>query len=857
MDAHILTSLMLFHSFQVDGDLSCRSLGKYTMSGLFKNGELVIGGVFPVFGTHEDSHTLFNAEPPTTKCVGFDLRVFRWVQMMVFAIEEINTDSSLLPNITLGYKILDNCDSPAETVRAGLTLANGPEVQESKPCPSPTRAVITSNSLHIARAIGPFGIPLVSYASTCSCLSNKREFPTFSRTVPSDFFQAKALAQLVKHFGWTWIGAIQAENEYGIFGIQSFTKEVAKYGVCIAFTENILSTYSKPAILQIVETIKRTTVKVILAFATEHDLYPLMQEIVSQNITGIQWIASEDWVTAARPSTVEFFRSFGGTIGFATRKMAIPQFKDFLINIHPSDDSVNNLNNVFWENIFGCTLYLTEETFKQNISETKSKICTGKERLDEVENTFFDVSQLRVTYNVHKAVYAVAHALHGLLFCEKEENNTIRLCGDIARIDPWQVTEQLKRVSFVNRFGEAVYFDENGDPPAAYDIINWQLNKGVVSHVTVGHFDTSPDGGSQLVVDEDNIVWSTGREVPKAVCSESCPPGTRRAARKGQPICCFDCIPCADGTIANTTGAAECVECPQDYWSNDGKDSCILRDIEYLSYYDAMGITLTTVSLFGLCLTVATISVFFSFRSTPIVKANNSELSSLLLFSLLLCFLCPLTFIGQPTVWSCMLRHTAFGITFALCISCVLGKTIVVVTAFRATLPSNNMAKNFGPVQQRIIVCSCTAVQVVICVLWLSLKPPFPDKNFKLSNEKIILECNTGSEIAFYAVLGYIGLLAATCLVLAFLARKLPDNFNEAKLITFSMLIFCAVWVTFIPAYVSSPGKYTVAVEIFAILSSTFSLLICIFSPKCYLIMLKPEKNTRKHLMGKVPSRRL
>ncbi|XP_069053791.1 extracellular calcium-sensing receptor-like [Lepisosteus oculatus] len=535
------------------------------MSGLFKDGDLVLGGVFPVFGTLEESHTLFDTEPPKRKCVGFDPRVFRWVQMMVFAIEEINTDSSLLPNITLGYKILDNCDSPAETTEIYSDIF--------------TRKV--------------------RYTVGCTKLS----FRYFSKTV--------------------------------------------------------------------------------------------------------------------------------------------------------------------------------------------------------------------------------------------------------------KVTEHIKRVNFVNRFGEAVYFDENGDPPAAYDIINWQLNKGVVSHVTVGHFDTSPDGGSQLVIDEDSIVWSTGEEVPAGVCSESCPPGTRRAARKGQPICCFDCIPCADGTMANTTGAAECMECPQDYWSNDGKDSCILRDTEYLSYYDAMGITLTTVSLFGLCLTVATISVFFSFRSTPIVKANNSELSSLLLFSLLLCFLCPLTFIGQPTAWSCMLRHTAFGITFALCISCVLGKTIVVVTAFSATLPSNNMAKNFGPVQQRIIVCSCTAVQVVICVLWLSFKPPIPDKNFKLSNEKIILECNTGSEIAFYAVLGYIGLLAATCLVLAFLARKLPDNFNEAKLITFSMLIFCAVWVTFIPAYISSPGKYTVAVEIFAILSSTFGLLLCIFAPKCYLILLKPEKNTRKHMMGKVPSKRL
>lgn len=265
-----------------------------------------------------------------------------------------------------------------------------------------------------------------------------------------------------------------------------------------------------------------------------------------------------------------------------------------------------------------------------------------------------------------------------------------------------------------------------------------------------------------------------------------------------------------------------------------------------------MGIALTVVSLFGTALSVATMMVFICYRETPVIKASNSELSCFLLFSLFLCFLCPLTFIGRPTVWTCMLRHTAFGVTFAFCISCVLGRTIVVVAAFKATLPRNAAAWKFGHEKQRIIVCFCTLVQIIICVTWLMWSPPFPEKVLKYSKTKIVLECNTGSQAAFYAVLGYIGILAVICLVLAFLARKLPDNFNEAKFITFSMLIFCAVWITFIPAYVSSPGKITVAVEIFAILSSAFGLLISIFAPKCYVILIKPEKNTRKHIMGKI-----
>uniref|UniRef100_A0A8C5HMD9 Extracellular calcium-sensing receptor-like n=1 Tax=Gouania willdenowi TaxID=441366 RepID=A0A8C5HMD9_GOUWI len=303
--------------------------------------------------------------------------------------------------------------------------------------------------------------------------------------------------------------------------------------------------------------------------------------------------------------------------------------------------------------------------------------------------------------------------------------------------------------------------------------------------------------------------------------------------------------------------APECLMCPPELWPNEKRDVCIPKPVEYLSYEEIMGAILAAVCIVCVFFALLISIIFIAHKETPIVRANNSELSFLLLFSLKLCFLCALTFIGRPTEWSCMLRHTAFGITFVLCISCVLWKTILVLIAFKSTLPGNNASKRFGPIQQRICVLTFTLIQILICILWLTLNPPFPYKNMKHYKEKIILECALGSPVGFWAVLGYIAILAILCFILAFLARKLPDSFNEAKLITFSMLIFCAVWMTFVPAYVSSPGKFTVAVEIFAILASSFGLLVCIFVPKCYIIIFRPEQNSKKFMMARKQTKTL
>ncbi|XP_043922314.1 vomeronasal type-2 receptor 26-like [Protopterus annectens] len=380
--------------------------------------------------------------------------------------------------------------------------------------------------------------------------------------------------------------------------------------------------------------------------------------------------------------------------------------------------------------------------------------------------------------------------------------------------------------------------------------VNWVK---VMTDITVGSDPTGASvrsSGKNLLSDASATGTGTQNgdylKAPHSLCSEPCPLGYRKANRPGQPVCCFDCMSCSLGEITNLTDASECIKCPEDLWSDEKREKCINKAIDFLSFEDSLGSSLTVISIASSFITVSVLVIFVKFCDTPIVRANNQELSYVILVSLTLCFLCSLIFIGHPRKITCLLRQTAFGVIFSICISSVLAKTVIVVVAFNATKPSSKLKRWVGSrwLPSSIVVFS-SLMQVIICVTWLRTTSPFPQNNMNSEPGKIIIECHEGSTIMFYCMLGYLGFLASTCFIVAFFARNLPDRFNETKYITFSMLVFITVWLSFIPAYLSTKGKNMVAVEIFTILSSSMALLVCIFIPKCYIILFKPEQNAR------------
>ncbi|XP_048372495.1 vomeronasal type-2 receptor 26-like [Sphaerodactylus townsendi] len=765
---------------------------------------------------------------------------------LVFAVKEVNDNPKLLPNISLGFHIHDsyvdgkltylntlNFLSPLErlipnyscgihknlfAVIGGLdsetsffidNILSNYKIPQNTPIPPRNTPEMPLPHPHK-------GSRLVSYSISAMMMNYENWFPSIYQMIPKAEHQYQGIVHLLLYFQWTWVGIIAVDGDQGARFLQMLIPLLSQNGICSAFIDKIHKLDSTDALTDFFFmswfqnnlnlSVAKAKAKVVVINAD------------ARTVVLLNWILHSPAVENAIETTM-------------AKSNDVLGFQDFICNVSSHWPEGDGFIRTFWQQAFNCFLSDSKE------DEANPYRCTGKEKVESLPGPFFEMSMTAQSYCIYNAVHAVARALDAMHAARQKREMMLH---------PF-----LRSVSFNNSAGDSIHFNEKGELESGFDIINWVTfpNQSIV-RVKVGRVDPQASLGQQFIINEEFITWhmAFNQVQPISVCNDYCHPGYRRKMKEGEPFCCYACGNCPEGKISDKKDMDDCVKCPDNEYPNKNQDHCLLKVLNFLSYGEPLGIALAVLAVSFSLTTALVLGLFIKYQNTLIVKANNRDLTYCLLISLFFCFLCSLLFIGQPRTPTCLLRQTSFSIIFSVAVSSLLAKTITVVLAFMASKPGSQIRKWVGKKLACAVVVLCSTIQIGGCCVWLYVAPPFPDLDPYSITTEMVAQCNEGSVIMFYCVLGYMGFLATVTFIMAFFARKLPNTFNEAKFITFSMLVFCSVWVSFVPTYLSTKGKDMVAVEIFAILSSSAGLLFCVFYPKCYIIILRPELNSKSYL---------
>ncbi|XP_040213526.1 vomeronasal type-2 receptor 26-like [Rana temporaria] len=783
-------------------------------------------------------------------------RYYRYFLAYVLAIQEINSNSDILPNVTLGYHATDSCRHVVKAIEGVLCILSGQRYAvPNYSCQNHDNLIgiigdqSSDTSLHMAQLLNIYGYAQISYGATDPLLTNKLFYPSFFQTLPGDQTQCLAIIKLLKHFGWTWIGVITSEDDAGEKQSQELTQQAAEHGICIEYTISLPSGQTskrRSTLNKRKQTLYSSTSNVVVLCGTV-SLYP------------IYFIESEckfghvkTLVVSANPIphlqlNAEGKSSLHGSLIFSPNTKTIPDLKRFLEETTVTNNPVPTSSN-HQKYLPAVPASSTHRQYKPAV--TTRSTCQQYQPAVPTSNTHWQYQQAVTTSSTHWQYKPAVPT---------SSNHQKYLPAVPASSTHRQYKPAVPTSSNHQKYLPAVPASStNQQYPTA--VLASSTHKQYPPAVPAledsrQQLPTIPAWGTAAASDTcRNPEEEVKIEIPVSTCSEHCPPGYRSVMKRGLHRCCFECLQCSEGEISNETDKGSCHTCPEDQWPNDNR--CVPKPVEYLAFRSETIIQLVSIMSVLLFLKTSTIlGIFIVFRDTPLVRANNQTLSFILLISIMLSFISVFLFLGRPVHTTCMLRQTSFAIIFSVAISSILAKTIMVYSAFKATKPGSPWRRFIGIKITNCLVFLCSFIQVLISIIWLSISPPYPESNTHLYVDKIIIQCNEGSVVAFSILLGYMGLLAAVTLIMAFLARNLPDSFNEAKYITFSMLVFCSVWVSFIPAYMSVTGKNTVLVEIFAIIASSWGILGCIFLPKCYVILVRPDLNSKSNLLKQAHNR--
>ncbi|XP_061582871.1 metabotropic glutamate receptor 4-like [Cololabis saira] len=838
--------LLLYSSLKATQAAKPKGPGQTHLNSIRIDGDISLGGLFPVHARGHDGKPCGELKKE---------KGIHRLEAMLFALDRINNDNNLLPNITLGARILDTCSRDTHALEQSLTFVqaliekDGTDVKclggGAPIITKPERVVgvigasSSSVSIMVANILRLFKIPQVSYASTAPELSDNTRYDFFSRVVPPDTYQAQAMVDIVKAMRWNYVSTVASEGNYGESGVDAFIQKSREDGgVCISQSVKIPREPKQGEFDKVIRRLRENpNARVVILFANEDDIRRLLSAAKKANQTGhFIWVGSDSWGSKISP-VVQQEAMAEGAVTILPKRQSIRGFDRYFI----SRTLENNRRNIwfaeFWENNFNCKL--SRHAVKKGSGLKK---CTNQERIGKDSH----YEQEGKVQFVIDAVYAMAHALHNMH--QELCPGKVGLCAKMDPINGTHLLKHIRRLNFAGIAGNPVLFNENGDAPGRYEIYQYQIKNRTAEYKIIGHWT------DKLHLNVRSMQWPGGvRQIPSSICSVPCQPGERKKIVKGIP-CCWHCERC-DG-YQYQADTYTCKMCRFDLRPNENHTGCVPIPIVKLEWSSPWAVIPVLIAVIGIMATLFVVVTFIRYNDTPIVKASGRELSYVLLTGIFLCYATTFLMISTPDVGICSLRRIFLGLGMSISYAALLTKTNRIYRIFEQGSMSVSAPRFISPASQLAITFTLASVQFLGVCIWFAADPSkaiIDYEDQRTSNPVLargVLKCDI-SDLSLICLLGYSMLLMVTCTVYAIKTRGVPETFNEAKPIGFTMYTTCIIWLAFIPIFFgtsqSTEKMYiqTTTLTISVSLSASVSLGL-LYMPKVYVILLHPEQNVPK-----------
>jgi len=618
--------------------------------------DFVLGGLFPIHITNSSRGG----------CGDFRRQGgLERMEAMLFAIDVINADPALLPNLTLGFDIRDTCSIENVGLDEALDLIVTGGQLEIESCQSdssagenmtdvlpPTIGIVGASvsrvSVPVASLGRLFSMPQVSYATTSALLSDRNIYTYFYRTIPPDNLEARAMIELFLHFNWTYISAVYSRDSYGQSGITDLRKLAQEYEICIDVEEGIDNEFDYRALAR---KLANSNAKVVVLYALQEHAERLLEEVNKTSARlRFTWIASSAWAQAV-DVVRQFNETTAGMFGTVPLIENSNEFNEYYSRLTIQSNRRNPWFPLFYASLTNCSL---------NLDCSNDSNLTG---LPQYEQEY-------AVPLVIDAVYTFAHALHNFLVenCDQpvewyRQNQTCK--GQRKELNGSVFLNYIASVKFESPTGNVVQFDNLGNIEGLYEILNYQVvndsDTKEYKFVSIGNWDSSALNDTSRNTLQLNTsatlqfgVNGVGDVLYELTISEcgKCRPGEYH--KPVQSSCCGVCELCLGHMYSNESIAPACRNCSTtgEMWGNNpltGSDDCVASPEVSLSLTDPWSIVVMVISIVGIILAVAVAIIFAIYWKTPIVKSSSREQMILLLIGIVLSFLIAFIYASPPS----------------------------------------------------------------------------------------------------------------------------------------------------------------------------------------------------------------